>query len=84
MALLAVWSSILYIQFGFIEYFALSPSLYFTFNNIRAYKMIAKSHLDFKSTEHMELTCSLFWRGDLNCYPVRSDSVGFDNDLQYW
>lgn len=61
---LTVWSSVLSIQLRFDEYFASNPSSYFTLNSIEAYKMIAKSHLGFKSTERRKLTHSLlFWGG---------------------
>lgn len=70
------------IHLEFHEYFALNPSLCFTLISVRAYKMIAKSHLDFRCTEHRKLTHSLGFSGrSLNCYPVRSDSIRFDSDL---
>lgn len=70
----------LYIQLGFHGYFVLNTSLCFTFNSIRACKKIAKNHLDFKSTDHRKLACSLFFFFFVR---IRSDSIGFDNDLQY-
>lgn len=53
---LAVWSYILDIHLEFHGYFALNSSLYFTLISVSLYKMIAKSHLDFRCTEHWKLT----------------------------